>query len=130
VRNREKVVEEVERVFSDFEAEPLLTKLSDAGIPAGKVRTLDEVYEWEQVHSQGLVIDVDHKILGTVSLPGPPLRFFSAADTAETTLKAHTAPPLLDQDGDRIRRWLGLTAATTAGRPTESGPAQEADRAC
>ena len=130
VRNREKVIEEVERVFSDFEAEPLLTKLSDAGIPAGKVRTLDEVYEWEQVHSQGLVIDVDHKILGTVSLPGPPLRFFSAADTAETTLKAHTAPPLLDQDGDRIRRWLGLTAATTAGRPTESGPAQEADRAC
>jgi len=132
VRNREKVIEEVEQVFSDFEAEPLLTKLNDAGIPAGKVRTLDEVYEWEQVHSQGLVIDVEHKILGTVSLPGPPLRFFSAAGTTETTLTSHTAPPLLDQDGEQIRRWLGLTAGTPAGARTGAATVtgQEGPRAC
>jgi crotonobetainyl-CoA:carnitine CoA-transferase CaiB-like acyl-CoA transferase len=126
VRNREKVIEEVERVFSDYEAEPLLAKLNDAGVPAGKVRTLDEVYAWEQVHSQGLVIDVDHKILGNVTLPGPPLRFFSAADTAETTLKDHTAPPLLDQDGEQIRQWLGLVPATaTAGSMVPAGSAAE-----
>lgn len=119
VRNHEKVVEEVERVFSDFEAKPLLAKLNEAGIPAGKVRSLDEVYEWDQVHSQGLVIDVDHKILGNVSLPGPPLRFFSAADIEETTLKAHTAPPLLDQDGDQIRQWLGLLPADGVGTSQE-----------
>jgi crotonobetainyl-CoA:carnitine CoA-transferase CaiB-like acyl-CoA transferase len=114
VRNREKVVEEVERVFADYEAEPLLAKLNQAGIPAGKVRSLDEVYKWEQVHSQGLMIDVDHKILGNVTLPGPPLRFFSAADTAETTLKTHMAPPLLDQNGEQIRQWLGLVPADAA----------------
>jgi crotonobetainyl-CoA:carnitine CoA-transferase CaiB-like acyl-CoA transferase len=95
--------------------------LNDAGIPAGKVRTLDEVYEWEQVHSQGLVIDVDHKILGNVTLPGPPLRFFSAADTAETTLKDHTAPPLLDQDGDQIRQWLGLIPADASAAAASAG---------
>ena len=67
------------------------------------------------------MIDVEHKILGTVSLPGPPLRFFGAADTAETTLKAHTAPPLLDQDGEQIRRWLGLTAASRAGHASGTG---------
>jgi crotonobetainyl-CoA:carnitine CoA-transferase CaiB-like acyl-CoA transferase len=128
VRNREKVIEEVERAFSDFDAEPLLARLNGAGIPAGKVRTLDEVYEWDQVRSQGLVIDVDHKILGTVSLPGPPLRFFGPAGTAETTPTAHTAPPLLDQDGEQIRRWLGLTAAN--GTATESGTAQEGHQAC
>jgi crotonobetainyl-CoA:carnitine CoA-transferase CaiB-like acyl-CoA transferase len=114
VRNREKVVEEVERVFADYEAEPLLAKLNEAGIPAGKVRSLDEVYKWEQVHSQGLMIDVDHKILGNVTLPGPPLRFFNTADTAETTLKTHMAPPLLDQDGEQIRQWLGLVPADAA----------------
>lgn len=111
VRNRAKVIEVVEQAFSGFEAEPLLAKLNAAGIPAGKVRTLEEVYAWDQVHSQGLVIDVDHKILGNVSLPGPPLRFFSNADTTETTLKTHTAPPLLDQDGEQIRQWLGLVPA-------------------
>ncbi|WP_104046040.1 CaiB/BaiF CoA transferase family protein [Arthrobacter sp. ZGTC412] len=122
VRNRDKVIEEVERVFAGYEAEPLLAKLDEAGIPAGKLRTLDEVYAWEQVHSQGLVVDVEHKTLGNVSLPGPPLRFFSAADTEETTLKSHTAPPLLDQDGDQIRTWLGLIPAdhrSAPGQPTE-----------
>ena len=29
-------------------------------IPAGKVRTLDEVYSWDQVESQGLKISVEH----------------------------------------------------------------------
>ncbi|PVZ54041.1 CaiB/BaiF CoA transferase family protein [Arthrobacter sp. H-02-3] len=130
VRNRGKVIEEVERVFSDYDAGPLLAKLNAAGIPAGKVRTLDEVYEWDQVRSQGLVIDVEHKVLGTVSLPGPPLRFFGPADTTETTLKAHTAPPLLGQDGDRIRTWLGLVPASSGGTATESGTAQEGHPAC
>lgn len=119
VRNRNKVIEEVERAFAEWEAEPLLAKLNEVGIPAGKVRTLDEVYAWEQVHSQGLVIDVDHKVLGNVSLPGPPLRFFAAADTEETTLKQHTAPPLLDQDGQQIREWLGLSPADTGAAPGE-----------
>ena len=64
----------MEQAFADFEAEPLLAKLNDAGIPAGKVRTLDEVYDWEQVHSQGLVIDVEHKILGQ----GEPARAAAA----------------------------------------------------
>ena len=45
------------------------------GIPAGKVRTLDDVYSWDQTRSQGLVIEVDHPTVGKVELPGPPLRF-------------------------------------------------------
>jgi crotonobetainyl-CoA:carnitine CoA-transferase CaiB-like acyl-CoA transferase len=119
VGNREKVIDLLEGVFADITAPELLARLDEAGVPAGKVRTLDEVYEWEQVHSQGLVIDVDHKILGNVSLPGPPLRFFSASDTAETTFKAHTAPPLLNQNGEQIRQWLGLVPADADAGETQ-----------
>jgi crotonobetainyl-CoA:carnitine CoA-transferase CaiB-like acyl-CoA transferase len=115
VRNRAGVIAAVERVFADYEAAELLQKLNDAGIPAGKVRSLDEVYAWEQVASQGLVVDVDHPVLGKVSLPGPPLRFFAPGDAAETTLTDHDAPPLLDEDGQAIREWLGLAATVTAG---------------
>ena len=111
VRNREMLIDEVERAFSDFDAEHLLSKLNDAGIPAGKVRTLDEVYEWDQVLSQGLLIDVEHPVLGTISLPGPPLRFFSTADNSETTNTLHSAPPVLNQDGQRIRDWLSQAIA-------------------
>jgi crotonobetainyl-CoA:carnitine CoA-transferase CaiB-like acyl-CoA transferase len=64
------------------------------------VRSLDEVYGWEQTRSQGLLIDVDHPVLGRIQLPGPPLRF----DGAEAM--THRAPPALDQDGASIRAWL------------------------
>jgi crotonobetainyl-CoA:carnitine CoA-transferase CaiB-like acyl-CoA transferase len=106
VRNRADLTAEVEAAFAGFDAAPLLEKLAAAGIPAGKVRTLDEVYEWEQVRSQGLVVDVEHTILGRISLPGPPLRFFSSESGTETTNTDHSAPPVLDEHGDDIRRWL------------------------
>jgi formyl-CoA transferase len=103
------VVELVESVFSSWEAEPLLARLAEVGIPAGKVRTLDEVYAWDQTASQGLLVDVDHATLGTVTLPGPPLRFFTE-DGVEVTRGEHAAPPTLNQHGDRIRDWLGEDA--------------------
>ncbi|BCW43604.1 CoA transferase [Arthrobacter sp. StoSoilB5] len=106
VRNRSHVIDIVEAAFADYDAEPLLAKLSDAGIPAGKVRTLKEVFEWPQLASQGLLVDVDHPVLGPVTLPGPPLRFFDNIDGTESTRSAHTAPPLLNQHGDGIREWL------------------------
>ena len=57
-------------------AADLLAALAEAGVPAGEVRTLDRVYDWDQTRSQGLVIDVDHPVLGRIELPGPaaPLR--------------------------------------------------------
>jgi crotonobetainyl-CoA:carnitine CoA-transferase CaiB-like acyl-CoA transferase len=111
VRNRAEVIAAVERAFAPYGAAELLEKLNDAGIPAGKVRSLDEVYAWEQVASQGLVVEVEHPLLGAVNLPGPPLRFFGCGDEAETTLTGHDAPPLLNEDGPAIREWLGLVPA-------------------
>ena len=95
----------MEEAFADWDAEPLLAHLAEVGVPAGKVRTLEEVYDWEQTASQGLLIDVDHVVLGPVTLPGPPLRFFEA-DGTEVTNRTHAAPPALDQHGESLRQWL------------------------
>lgn len=105
VANRERVIEAVEAVFADWDAEPLLARLAEVGVPAGKVRTLDEVYAWDQTASQGLLVDVEHSTLGHLTLPGPPLRFF-AGDGTEVTRRDHEAPPTLDEDGAAIRAWL------------------------
>lgn len=106
VHARDRTVAFVEAAFADWDAEPLLARLAEIGVPAGKVRNLDEVYEWEQTKSQGLLIDVDHPSLGPVTLPGPPLRFFDASGE-ETTHREHVAPPLLDEHGELVRTWLG-----------------------
>ncbi|MGO2647789.1 MAG: CoA transferase, partial [Brevibacterium aurantiacum] len=77
-------------------------------IPSGTVRTLEEVYSWDQALSQGLKVSVDHPVLGDIDLPGPPLRFFDADGEAEveTTRTAHDAPPLLNEDAEAIVSWL------------------------
>ena len=93
--------------FADETAPSLLTRLARAGVPAGQVRTIDEVYQWEQTRSQGLLIDVEHVSLGPLTLPGPPLRFFDPAGT-EAAVRSHHAPPALDQHGEAIRLEFGL----------------------
>ena len=88
------------------------------------VRSIDEVYGWDQTISQGLLVDVEHATLGRLSLPGPPLRFFDARPDGETetTRRDHTAPPVLGADGDAIRAWLssdaGAEDAVEDGRAT------------
>jgi crotonobetainyl-CoA:carnitine CoA-transferase CaiB-like acyl-CoA transferase len=108
VENRERVIALLEDAFAEIGAEDLLARLAGAGIPAGKVRTIDEVYGWDQTLSQGLLVDVEHATLGRLSLPGPPLRFFApgADGETETTRRTHAAPPVLGADGDAIRAWL------------------------
>lgn len=98
----------VEGLFAPFTAAEVLQRLTDAGIPAGTVRTLDEVYAWDQVASQHLLVDVDHPTLGTITLPGSPLRFFDVDDEGltETTRLEHSAPPLIDEHRETIMSWI------------------------
>jgi len=121
VGNRQQVIELLESAFAEIPAEELLARLGAAGVPAGKVRTLDEVYAWEQTLSQGLAITVDHATAGELTLPGPPLRFFApgADGEVETTRRDHTPPPVLGADGEEIRAWL--TAPSGVPQPEGEG---------
>ncbi len=105
VAHRDAVIAAVETAFADWPTDKLLGRLSELGVPAGRVRDLEEVYTWEQTRSQGLLVDVDHSALGTITLPGPPLRFDDDCDGAGMRT-SHAAPPTLDQHGDSIRAWL------------------------
>jgi formyl-CoA transferase len=108
VANAKRVREMVQHAFALYTTDELLAKLDRIGVPAGRIRSIREVYEWEQTKSQGLLIDVDHDTLGSITLPGPPLRFFDT-EGAEVTRRGHTAPPVLGADND-------LIAALQAGR--------------
>jgi crotonobetainyl-CoA:carnitine CoA-transferase CaiB-like acyl-CoA transferase len=101
VANSKRVKEMVQDAFAMHSSDELLARLDRIGVPAGRIRSIREVYEWEQTRSQGLLIDVDHATLGTITLPGPPLRFFDA-NGAELTRRRHTAPPVLGADNDLV----------------------------
>lgn len=100
VADRVAVIAAVDQAFSHYDRQALTALLDELGVPAGQVRSLDEVYEWDQVRSQELLISVEHSTLGTVSLPGPPIRYDDGGR------QQHLAPPTLDEHGPAIRRWL------------------------
>jgi crotonobetainyl-CoA:carnitine CoA-transferase CaiB-like acyl-CoA transferase len=94
----------IEKALTADTAEHWLDRFGEMGVPAGRVRALDETYAWSQTLSQGLLIDVDHPSAGKVSLPGPPLRFddnlFAGAR------ERHLPPPRLGEHNESIRAWL------------------------
>jgi crotonobetainyl-CoA:carnitine CoA-transferase CaiB-like acyl-CoA transferase len=99
----------VEEAFGQYNTRDLLAKLNEIGVPSGQVRNMQQVYEWDQTRSQGLLIEVDHSVLGPIELPGPPLRFPSA--NGDEWRRTHSAPPTLGQHTDEVLNWLGLSAA-------------------
>lgn len=104
---RAELIEAIEAVLTADKAESWLAKLAEAGIPAGKVRTVDDVYAWEQTLSQGLLIDVEHPSVGRISLPGSPLRFGDQAFSGGR--EEHLPPPLLGEHDESVRAWLDET---------------------
>jgi crotonobetainyl-CoA:carnitine CoA-transferase CaiB-like acyl-CoA transferase len=100
VRSRDELIEMIEAALAAGDRARWLGLLADAGVPAGSIRTIDEVYQWEQTRSQGLVVTVDHPVLGQIELPGPPLRFDGQQPLA------HQPPPLLGQHDASVRAWL------------------------
>ena len=65
---------------------------------------MDDVYSWNQVLSQGLKLTVEHSTLGSIDLPGSPLRFDD--NTFSGGRATHDAPPTLGQHNESIREWL------------------------
>ncbi len=104
VGHREELVATLESALSADVAERWLQRLADLGVPAGKVRTLDDVYGWEQTRSQGLLVEVEHPTLGPVRLPGPPLRFDDNAYAGAR--ERHLPPPRLGEHDASVRAWL------------------------
>ena len=88
-----------ERLAGDTAAR-WLEQFREHGIPAGEVKSLDQVYASPQVRSQGLIAETEHSTLGTIRTPGPPLRFDRSGS------REHAAPPTLGEHSEAIREWL------------------------
>jgi crotonobetainyl-CoA:carnitine CoA-transferase CaiB-like acyl-CoA transferase len=101
VTNRDALTAEIEAAFSNAPAERWLELLAEAGVPAGKVRTLDDVYAWEQTQSQGLLVEVEHPVLGPLTLPGSPLRFDD--NDYSGGRRSHLPPPPLGHHDAAVR---------------------------
>ena len=81
----------IEDAFATADTDTWLARLDDAGVPAGRVAGLDDVYASPQVAHLGLTDEVDHPTLGRIDLPGSPLAY------SRSGRDDPLAPPLLGQ---------------------------------
>ncbi|HEX7004736.1 MAG TPA: CoA transferase [Trueperaceae bacterium] len=68
-----------------------MERLDAAGIPAGRILTIDEAYASPQVAHLDLVDEVEHPVLGRLRLPGSPVRY------SRSGRRAPEPPPALGQ---------------------------------
>jgi formyl-CoA transferase len=104
VVNRDRLIARIDAALADRTLDDTLKLLAEIGVPAGEVRTLDRVYDWDQTRSQHLVITVDHPVLGPIELPGSPLRFDDQPYSGGRS--THLPPPRLGEHNEVVRAWL------------------------
>jgi formyl-CoA transferase len=81
----------IEEALGTGDRDHWLAQLDEAGVPAGRIAALDEVYASPQVEHLGLIDEVDHPTLGMLRLPGAPVTW------SRTHRDAPAPPPLLGQ---------------------------------
>ncbi|GAA1138862.1 CoA transferase [Nocardioides aquiterrae] len=91
VRHVDALEAEVNALLTDRDADEVLKILDERGIPAGRIRSVPEVWEWDQVRHLGLAHTLRHPVLGDVEVPGGALQYGGSGAASDVP------PPLLGQ---------------------------------
>ena len=84
-------------------------ELIAAGIPAGPVFNLDQVFSDPHVMHNGLVEEVEHPVIGSLRQLSNPLRMSSIG---KNTVRSH--PPLLGENSEAVLAAFGLSPSEIA----------------
>ncbi len=99
-------IEDLEEImapaFASETVDEWMKRLDEAGVPAGRIRSLDEVYASPQIDHLDLVDVVKHPTLGDIRLPGSPISYDRSGrrdPEAPPTLGEHTSD-IFDKPAD------------------------------
>ena len=96
VANRDELIAILQRCFETQDADYWLDACYRAGIPSGKINTVEQVFAHEQTLARDMLVQVEHPTAGMLKLAGIP---YALSDTPATV---RLAPPLLGQHTDEI----------------------------
>jgi crotonobetainyl-CoA:carnitine CoA-transferase CaiB-like acyl-CoA transferase len=94
--NRAQLNDAIRTLFANETVDSLIDRLSAAGVPCGRVRTIDEVLGDPQLAARGMLFDIPTSE-GAVRMPGNPIKL------SEIVALASAAPPALGEHTDEIR---------------------------
>jgi crotonobetainyl-CoA:carnitine CoA-transferase CaiB-like acyl-CoA transferase len=97
VRNRRALGEVFEPLMARWQSCELLAALDAAGVPAGPINDLQQVFDDPHVQARGMCVEVDHP------LSNEPVRVVAnPVKMSGTPIVSYTAPPTLGQHTDDV----------------------------
>jgi crotonobetainyl-CoA:carnitine CoA-transferase CaiB-like acyl-CoA transferase len=99
--NRAALNDAIRELFRDQTVDSLIGRLSAAGVPCGRVRTIDEVLGDPQLAARQMLIDIATGAR-PVKVPGNPIKLSGIEALASG------APPALGEHTDEVRRRLAI----------------------
>ncbi|ANY14692.1 CaiB/BaiF CoA transferase family protein [Bordetella pseudohinzii] len=104
VRNRDTLVPLLAERMATGARDTWLAELESAGVPAGPINTLDQVYQDPHVLARGMKRELPHALAGTVPVAASPLKF------SETPVEYRRPAPMLGEHTRQIlSERLGLS---------------------
>ncbi|MBF4500918.1 CoA transferase [Savagea sp. SN6] len=81
----------IENFLSSYTVEEAESMLLDAGLPASRIQSIEEVVQDEQMKVREMLVDIEHPIAGKMTLVGNP------AKLSATPADPSNAPPMLGE---------------------------------
>ncbi len=108
VHNRPALLAAIEARTTQLTTAELLARMDEAGVPAGPIRDLREVFESPQAQFLGLAVTQKHPTSGTIRTVRP------AIGLSETPAEVRLPPPTLGQHTNEVLGALGYDDETIA----------------
>jgi crotonobetainyl-CoA:carnitine CoA-transferase CaiB-like acyl-CoA transferase len=97
VRNRRALGEVFEPLIAQWQSDELLLALDAAGVPAGPINDLQQVFADPHVQARGMCVEVAHPLSDeAVKMVANPVKM------SGTPIDAYAPPPMLGQHTDRV----------------------------
>jgi crotonobetainyl-CoA:carnitine CoA-transferase CaiB-like acyl-CoA transferase len=108
IKHRSELIPILQKAFSKNSASEWLERFATAAIPAAKINGVSEALNDVQAKARGLVVQLEHPVLGIVKNIANPMRL------SDTPVTYRLAPPFLGEHTNQILQDLGYTTKETA----------------
>jgi crotonobetainyl-CoA:carnitine CoA-transferase CaiB-like acyl-CoA transferase len=114
IKHRSELIPILQKAFNKKSASEWLERFATAGIPAAKINGVAEALNDIQAKSRGLVVQLEHPMLGTVKTIANPMRL------SDSPVTYRLAPPFLGEHTNQILQALGYSEHETQALASSS----------